>query len=72
MHCDFECNLEGVEIYEGFYSKKYHNHIAFGLAYNVVCIFDKFSEPIVVFRGESAAYEFIKAIRKEYEHFKKV
>ena len=24
FYCDFECNLEGVEIYEWFYSKKYH------------------------------------------------
>ena len=22
IYCDFECNLEGVEIYEGSYSKK--------------------------------------------------
>ena len=28
--------------------------------------------PIVVFRGENAAYEFIKAILKEYEYCKKV
>ena len=72
MYCDFECNLKGVEIYEGFYSKKYHNHISCGFAYNIVCIVDRFSEPIVVFRGENAAYEFIKAILKAYEHFKKV
>ena len=28
--------------------------------------------PIVVFRGEKAAYEFFKAILKEYEYCKKV
>ena len=27
IYVDFESNLESVEIYEGFYSKKYQNHI---------------------------------------------
>ena len=31
-----------------------------------------FTKPIVVFRGENAAYEFIKAILKEFEYCKKV
>ena len=41
-------------------------------AYKLVCDDDKFSKPIVVFRGENAAYEFDKAILKEYEYCKKV
>ena len=40
--------------------------------YKVVCFDDIFSEPIVVFRDKYAAYEFIKAILKEYEYCKKV
>ena len=28
--------------------------------------------PTVIFRGKNAAYEFIKAILKEFEYFKKV
>ena len=27
IYADFECNLRGVEIYEGFYTKKYQDHI---------------------------------------------
>ena len=50
--------------------EKYQVHIPCSFAYKVVCIDDRFSKPIVVFRGENAAYEFIKAILKEYEHFK--
>ena len=72
IYCDFECNLEGVEIYEGSYSKKYHNHIPYSFVFKVVCIDDRFRKSIVVFMGENAAYEFIKAILKEYEHCKKV
>ena len=37
-----------------------------------VCIDDRFSKPIVVYRGENAAYEFIKAILKEYKYCKKI
>ena len=64
--------MEGVEIYKGFYSKKYRNHISSSFAYKVVCIDDRFNNSIVAFRGENAAYKFIKAILKEYEHCKKV
>ena len=72
IYADFECNLKSVESYEGFYSKKYQDHIPCSFAYKLVCVDDKFTKPIVVFRGENAAYEFIKEILKEYQCCKKV
>ena len=72
IYADFECNLKSVESYEGFYSKKYQDHIPCSFAYKLVCVDDEFTKPIVVFRGENAAYEFIKAILKEFEYCKKV
>ena len=48
--------------------KKYQDHIPCSFAYKVVCIDDKFSKPIVVYRGKNTAYEFIKTILKEYKH----
>ena len=72
IYADFECNLRGVESYEGSYTKKYQDHIPCSFAYKVVCIDDRFTKAIVVFRGENAAYEFTKAILKEYEYCKKV
>ena len=72
IYCNFEWNLEGFEIYEGFYTQKKHNHISCSFAYKFDCLDDRFSKAIVVFRGENAAYELIKAIFKEYEHCKKV
>ena len=57
IYADFECNLEDVKIYEGSYTKKYHEHIPCSFAYKVVCINDKFSKPIVVYRGKNAACE---------------
>ena len=35
--------------------KKYHNHISCSFAYKVVCIDDRFSKRIIVFRSENAA-----------------
>ena len=48
------------------------NHIPCSFAYKLVCVDDKFTKPIVVFRGENAASKFIEAILKEYEYCKKV
>ena len=48
--------------------KKYQDQIPCSFAYKAVCIDDKFSKPIVVYRGKNAAYEFIKTILKEYKH----
>ena len=72
IYVDFECSLRDVEIVEGSYSKIYQDHVPCSFAYKVVCIDDRVSKPIVVFRDKDAAYEFIKTILKEYEYFKKV
>ena len=41
-------------------------------AYKAVCVDDKFTNPTFVYRDENAAYEFVKAILKEYKYCKKV
>ena len=71
-YVDFEFNLRDVEISEGSYTEKYHEHVLCSYAYKVVCIDARFSESIVVFRGENAAYEFIKAIFQEHKYCKKI
>ena len=70
---DFECNLRGVESYEGSYTKNIKITFLVILLINclVVCI-DKFTKRVVVYRGENAAYGFIKAILKEYKYCKNV
>ena len=35
--------------------KKYQDHIPCSFAYKLVCVDDKFTNPIVVFRGGNAA-----------------
>ena len=49
IDADFECNLKGVESYEGSYTKKYQDHVPCSFAYKVVCIDDRFTKPIVVY-----------------------
>ena len=72
FYADFECNLRDIESYEGFYAKKYQNHIPCSFAYKTICVDNRFTKQIVVYRGENAAYEFIKAILKEYKYCRKV
>ena len=60
------------EIYGGSYTKIYHEHVPCSYAFKVVCIDDRFSKSIVVFRGKNAAYEFIKAILEEHKYCKKI
>ena len=45
---DFECNLRGVESYEGSYTKKYQYHVLCSFAYNVVCVNGRSTKPIIV------------------------
>ena len=72
IYPDSDCNLESIPSYEGSYSKKSQDHIPYSFGYKLVCVDVKISKPIVILRGENAAYEFIEAILKEYPHFKKV
>ena len=51
--------------------KKYQDHVPCSFAYRIVCIDDRFTKPTVVFIGENAAYEFIKAMLKKYKYCKK-
>ena len=43
--------LNNVEIYEESYTKKYHDHVPCSYAYKIVCIDDRLSKTIVVYKG---------------------
>ena len=49
-------------------TQKYQDHIPCIFAYKLVCVDDKYTKQIVVFRGENSPYECIKAIIKEYQY----
>ena len=70
IYVDFECLLKGCDV--GFdndcftYTKKYQRRIPCSSAYKAVCIDDKFSKNIVLYRGKNAVLKFINCIFKEY------
>ena len=61
---------QSVKLEEGII--KFEDHIPCSFAYKIVCIDDRFTKPTIIYRGENAAYEFIKAILKEYKYCKKI
>ena len=72
IYSDFKCILTGLESYEGSCPKKQQDHIPCSFSYKPVCVDDKFSKPIVLYRGKDAAHKFFEAILGEYEYCKKV
>ena len=49
IYADFECNLRGVESYEGSYTKKYQDHVTCSFAYKVfVLIIDLLSQLLFI------------------------
>ena len=72
IYSDFEFILKSVESYESSSIKKYQDHVPCSFDYKLVCVDDRFSNPIVLYWGKNTAYKFIEAILKEYEYCKTV
>ena len=53
-------------------TKKYQDHIPCSSAYKVVCIDNKFSKKVVLYRGTNVAYKFTISILSEYNYCSKV
>ena len=74
IYADFECILKGVKGSDKnnvSSTGKYQDHIPCSFAYKVVCINNKFSKRVVLYKGKNAAYRLIKAILEEYDYLKK-
>ena len=76
IYADFECilkNLDNGTINNDIsYPRKYQNHIPSIFADKVVCVDNKYSKKIVLYRGRSAVNKFIRLIRNEYNYCKKI
>ena len=77
IYADFECILrptssKKVSDKNGSYTENYQKCIPSSFAYKVVCVDNKFSKDAVVYNGKNAAYKFIEAILKAYDHCKKI
>ena len=60
-----------VESYEVSYSKKYQDHIPCSFVYKFVCVDDKFTKRIVVFRGKMLLTSLLKQFLKSITIIKK-
>ena len=76
IYAYFECILKSfdVGIDNDCFSctKKYQNHGPYSFAYKVVCVDNKFSKDVVLYRGKDAVFKFIRSIFKEYGYCRSV
>ena len=79
IYADFECILKETELFgcdfidkNSSYTKKYQKDIPCGFAYKIVCVDDRFSKDIVVYRGKDSINIFLGIILEEYEYCKNV
>ena len=74
IYTDFECILKSVKSNKKQVVLILKNikitFLAF-FAYKLVCVDNKFSKPVVLYRGENAAYSFIKTMLEEFGYCKK-
>ena len=50
------------------YTKKYQDHIPCSFAYKLVCVDDKFSKDVVLYKGTNAVFKFSQCILKEHDY----
>ena len=76
INADFESLLKGVRINDNkiilHKLKNIRNTFFCSFAYKVVCIDNKFSKLVVLYRGKNAINRFIEKILEEYDDCKKV
>ena len=65
IYADFEFILEKIDgdiecSSNSSYTRKYPNHLPCNFAYKIVCIDNRFSKKIVLYRGKDVIYESIK------------
>ena len=57
IYADFECTFKRVKCsdraHSTSYTEKNQEHILCSFAYKVVCVDDKFSKPVALYRGEN-------------------
>ena len=71
IYADFEFLLKSVDCgvdNDCFsYTSEYQDHVPCSFAYKLVCVDNKFSKNVVLYRGKNAVKKFLMCIFKEYE-----
>ena len=66
VYADFKCILKSVEINAGSWTEEYQDRIPRSFAYKLVCVVDKFSKLIVLYKDVNAPDRFVEPILKEF------
>ena len=77
IYADFEAITEKISNCQPddnqSYTNAYEKHTDCGYGYTVVCCYDdKYSKPLIIYRGEKAVYGFLEDMLKEVKYCKKV
>ena len=78
IYADFECILKKNKKYDengdndSSWSMKMQDHVPCGFGYEVVCVDDRFTKDVVIYRGKDCVNKFVDAISNEYEYCKGV
>ena len=54
------------------YTAKYQDHIPCNFAYKLVCVDDKYSKDLLLYRGKNAVFKYIQSIFNEYSYSRSV
>ena len=69
IYDDFESILKGVKrndkINNISYAEKYQDHIPCSFAYKIICMDDKFTKPVVLYRGKMYLINLLKQCLKK-------
>ena len=77
IYADFEAITEKISNCQPddnqSYTNAYQKHTDCGYGYKLVCCYDdKYSKPLIIYRGEKAVYGFLEDMLKEVKYCKKV
>ena len=77
IYADFEAITEKISgcqpNNDESYTEAYQKHTDCGYGYKIVCCYDdKYSKPVVTYRGKKAVYKFMEAMLEEVKYCKKV
>ena len=77
IYADFKYILHSISSKKvsdkkGSHTEKYQDHVPCSFAHKAVCVDNKFSKDVIVYRQKNAAYKFTEAILTEYDYCKKI
>ena len=77
IYADFECILRKSKVSKDVdenssWTKKYQIHVPCEFGYKLVCVDDRFTKDVVIYRGEDCVNKFIKSILREHKYCRDV